>query len=471
MKLVRAAAFLVCCFLLLGATLPTIAQGTKNSASGTASTPATKTRLLFLLDASGSMFAKWENSDRWTIAKYMLSRMADSLEAYPNLEVALRVYGHQSMANERNCKDTKLEVPFGKKNALAIRRKLQQIVPKGNTPITYSLEQSGNDFPQEPNVRNVIIIITDGLESCGGDPCATSLALQKKNVFLKPFIIGLGEDPGYQQQFGCMGTYYNASDVKTFYNIMDNVINLALKKTTVSVVLTDDAGRAVESNVNMTFVNSLSQLPEYNLIHYMDEKGKPDVLEIDALRTYDLVVNTVPAVTMRQLHIEPGKHNVIKVKSPQGYIYLKQDAPTYYGKLQALVRQRGQKEILNVQTFTSQRKYLTGQYEIELLTMPRITRYVTIQQGLASTVTFDPPGLLNITQDFKGYGSIYEIGDDGVQNWIYNIPEGSSKISLPLQPGHYRVVYRMRSALSSKFTYVKTFKISSNQTTTVKLFD
>lgn len=223
-----------------------------------------KTRILFLLDASGSMLAKWETSQRWLVAKTMLARMADSLDSYKNLEVALRVYGHQTPVNLKNCKDTKLEVPFAAHNSDNIKKKLQQITPKGNTPITYSLQQSANDFPQDPNSRNVVIIITDGLESCGGDPCATSQALQKKRVFLKPFIIGLGDDPGYSQQFGCMGQYFNASDIKTFQQVLDNVISIALKKTTVSVELTDDAGRPVETNVNMTFVNTVTGGPEYN---------------------------------------------------------------------------------------------------------------------------------------------------------------------------------------------------------------
>ncbi|ALJ01064.1 von willebrand factor type a [Rufibacter tibetensis] len=430
-----------------------------------------KTRILFLLDASGSMQAKWENSQRWDVAKRMLARMADSLDSYANLEIALRAYGHLSPANLKNCKDTKLEVPFAAHNAGNIKKRLQVITPKGNTPITYSLEQSANDFPQDPNARNVIIIITDGLESCGGDPCATSQALQKKRVFLKPFIIGLGDDPGYAQQFGCMGQYYNASDIKTFQQVLDNVISIALKKTTVSVELTDEAGRPVETNVNLTFMNSVTGQPEYNFVHYLDASGKPDMLEIDALLSYNLVVNTLPAVQLKNLNIKPGQHNVFRVKAPQGYLYLRQDAPTGYGSVTALVREKGEQNLLQTQRFPSQQKYLTGTYEVELLTLPRIRKTVTIRQGQATEVSFPPPGSLNITQDLQGYGNLYLLKSDGSQEWIWNLPEGSSKISLPLQPGRYRVVYRVKSAKGSRFTDVKNFSIQSNLTTTIKLFN
>lgn len=433
--------------------------------------PPKKTRLLFLLDASGSMQAKWEESQRWQVAKTMLARMADSLDSYANLEIALRAYGHQSTVNQKNCKDTKLEVPFAPHNAVNIKKRLQQITPKGNTPLTYSLEQSANDFPADVNSRNVIIIITDGLESCGGDPCATSLALQKKRVFLKPFIIGLGDDPGYAQQFGCMGQYYNASDIKTFRQVLDNVISIALKKTTVSVELTDEAGRPVETNVNLTFINNVTGQPEYNFVHYLDKAGKPDVLDIDALLSYDLVISTLPAIEVTNLEIKPGRHNVFKVKAPQGFLYLRQDAPTSYGSMLALVREKGKTQLLHTQRFPSQQKYLAGTYEVELLTMPRIRQTVTIQQGQATTITFAPPGVLSITQDLQGYGSLYVLEKDGAQRWVHTLPEGSSKISVPLQPGRYRLVFRMKNAGSSRFTDVKDFTIKSNLTTSLKLFN
>ncbi|WP_232058432.1 vWA domain-containing protein [Nibribacter ruber] len=429
-----------------------------------------KTRLLFLLDASGSMQAKWEESNRWQVAKTMLAKMADSLDSYGNLEIALRVYGHQFTVAQKNCKDSKLEVPFAPKNAKAIKQKLQAITPKGNTPITYSLQQSANDFPPGDNTRNVIIIITDGVESCGGDPCATSIALQKKRIFLKPFIIGLGDDPEYVKAFSCMGQFYSASDISTFRKVLDNVISIALKKTTVSVQLTDEAGKPVETNVNMTFVNNVTDQPEYNYVHHMDANGKPDALEIDALLSYDLVVNTLPSVTLRNLDIKPGQNNVFKVKAPQGSLFLQQLAPTAYGRVDALIRPKGNTALLQPQPFPSKVKYLAGSYEVELLTLPRIREQISIKQGQTTVLNFPAPGIMSITQALAGFGSLYVLEADGSQRWIHNLPETSSKINLPLQPGRYRLVFKMKNA-TSLFTDVKDFTIKSNQTTSLKLFN
>ena len=137
-----------------------------------------RTRILFLLDASGSMQEQWlrPNQSRWTVAKSILTKLVDSLRQKTKLELGLRVYGHQSPQEQKNCKDTRLEVPFKAKNHSLIIDKLEEIRPRGVTPITYSLEQAAGDFPSGPGYRNIVILVTDGIESCGGDVCAMSRA-------------------------------------------------------------------------------------------------------------------------------------------------------------------------------------------------------------------------------------------------------------------------------------------------------
>ncbi|WP_242927318.1 vWA domain-containing protein [Pontibacter vulgaris] len=459
----RSLYFILCMLLFLTAT---------GAAFGQEKKPQPKTRILFLLDASGSMMAKWEDSDRMSVAKDLLANLVDSLARYQNVEVALRVYGHQFGRERNDCKDTKLEVPFAAKNAEPVKKKLQQIIPRGNTPITYSLLQSAGDFPEEPKTRNVVILITDGLESCGGDPCATSLALQKKRIFLRPFVIGIGIEPEYEKQLNCIGQYFNAADIKTFQNVLKEIVTQTLSQTTVRVDIEDEQGKTVQSNVNMTFLNALTGEPEYNYVHYLGSNGKSDMLDVDALLTYDLVVNTVPPVIERNLKIVPGKHNVFTVKAPQGELYLRQDGPLPYGRLDAIVRVQDKDRTLNVQSFGSRQKYLAGKYDLELLTLPRIyMRDVEIKQGQTNTISFPTPGQLSIPSDMQGYGSIYALEDDGSQRWLYNLPEKSSKIVLALQPGKYRLVYRMKAAQASKFTDVQDFTIRGGATTTVKIFN
>ncbi|OGX87060.1 vWA domain-containing protein [Hymenobacter glacialis] len=430
------------------------------------------TRILFVLDASGSMMAPWEGQPRWDVAKRMLSKMVDSLNAYPNLELGLRVYGHQFPNSEKNCQDSRLEVPFAPRNAKAIKARLATLKAQGNTPITYSLEQSANDFPVDKASRNVLLLITDGLESCAADPCQSSLALQRKHIFLKPFIIGIGAEKDFGRQLECLGQYYNAADVKTFRTVMDDVIAQTLSKTTVSVNLTDADGRPTETNVNMTFVNNVTGQPEYNYVHYRDAQGRADVLDIDALQSYDLVINTVPPVRHANLAIRPGRANVLTFKTPQGTLWLQspQLTPNPYGTVQAVVRTPAGATVAGF-PFGTRQKLLAGNYEVELLTLPRSTRRISVKQGQELALTYAAPGTLNITTDLKGYGSLYQLNDDESQTWIYDLPHGgSSKVNLPMQPGAYRLVFRTKTSIGSKFTDVRNFTIRSGQTTSVAIF-
>ena len=60
------------------------------------------------------MYAQWDGNSRMEIAKELLSNMLDSLDNKENLQVGLRCYGHQKPVPPQDCKDTKLEVNFGK---------------------------------------------------------------------------------------------------------------------------------------------------------------------------------------------------------------------------------------------------------------------------------------------------------------------------------------------------------------------
>ncbi|MEM1407793.1 MAG: VWA domain-containing protein, partial [Bacteroidota bacterium] len=175
-----------------------------------------KTRILFLLDGSGSMLASWGKSSRIEVAKELLTDLIDSLKVDPKLQLGLRAYGHIYSRQAQNCKDTRLEVEFATNNHRRIIDKLTGIIPKGTTPIAYSLKQAAEDFPLATGYRNIVIIITDGIESCDGDPCAVSLALQRKNIFLKPFIIGIGMSTDYREEFKCIGEFYDAKDQGSF---------------------------------------------------------------------------------------------------------------------------------------------------------------------------------------------------------------------------------------------------------------
>jgi Ca-activated chloride channel family protein len=443
---------LLLCMLLYGFTPNTIAQ-TKT------------TRILFVLDGSGSMYARMDTDTRINIAKRLLNRMVDSLKDVKDVELALRVYGHKHDKHERNCKDTKLEVPFHKYNHLDIREKITEIKPKGTTLIAYSLQEAAYDFPKDPNARNIIILITDGIEECDGDPCAVSAALQKQGIILKPFIIGIGLDEQFRKQFECVGKYFEASTEEGFQNVLGVVISQALNNTTSQVNLLDAQGRAVETDVPISFYDAKTKRLLESYVHTMNDKGLPDTLFVDPAYTYDMVVHTIPPVEVKNINLISGRHNIIAANTPQGNLTLSIDGISNYNKLQALVRLHGSNEIINVQDFNTDEKYITGSYDIEILSLPRsIQENVSINQSQTTNLKIPQPGKLNFYGRSDIIGGIYQ-KKNGKLIWVCNVKTTSGRQVIVLQPGNYYIISRKSYEKNVINTKRQDFEIESGKVT------
>ena len=430
-----------------------------------------KTRILFVLDASQSMLGQWSGEQKMRVASRLLSNLMDSLKSIENLEVGMRVYGHQFSvaAGDRSCEDTKLEVPFEGENGYNnIKTTLVRLHPKGTTPIAYSLEQTKDDFPPCSNCRNIIILITDGIEECDGDPCAVALALQKNGVTLKPFVIGMGLDIETIDAFRCIGTFYETKDAESFNNILNVVISQAMNNTTVQVNLLDATGDPSETDVNMTFYNSHSKAIQYNFIHTMNNRGFPDTIPLDPVLKYDLTVHTLPELNKDSIIIKPGIHNIIALDAPQGFLKLEMGGINEYDDLKCIVRQKGKMETLYVQNFEEITKYITGDFDLEILTLPRIyVNDVNIRQSHTTKVFIPEPGIATFFLPSRGISSVF-LEDSNKLKWIYNISPKTDRETVVFQPGNYRIVYRGLNAKNVIYTKEKSFTVKSGASTQVK---
>ncbi len=426
------------------------------------------TRILFLFDASNSMYGQWQSGIKIDIAKKLFGELLDSIASIENLELALRVYGHQKVVSPQDCDDTKLEVPFGKKNTAAIKKRLSEINPKGTTPIARSLEASAGDFPDRTS-RNIILLITDGIEACDGDPCAISAALQKKGICLRPFVIGLGLDANYMKAFECIGSVYDASTENGFKNILSVIISQALNATTLQVNLLDINNKANETNVNMTFYDQYSGAVKYNYVHTFNDKGLPDTLKIDPLTTYKIVVHTIPSVTKEDIKLTPGKHNIVAIATPQGSLLLKTEGTSDYKKLPCIIKKAKDCVTINVQDFNTTEKYIVGKYDLEVLTLPRTyVNNVEISQNHTTTVELPQTGIATITTPNQGFGSLYVEEKSGL-TWVTNLDKNLTNHNLVLLPGNYRVVFRSKTAKESILTFEKSFKVTSGTSSLIQL--
>ena len=425
------------------------------------------TRVLFIFDASQSMYAQWDGNSRMEIAKGLLSNMLDSLDNKENLQVGLRCYGHQKPSPPQDCRDTRLEVHFGNNTIPAIKNRLKTLRPKGTTPIAKALESGALDFPTvTSNSRNIVILITDGIEECGGDPCAVSRLYQEKKIILKPFVIGIGLSEEYKKNFECVGTFYDARNPDEFKNILDVVISQVLNSTTAQVNLLDENEMPTETNVPLSFYDSFSGILQYNFIHTMNSRGNPDTLNIDPVLSYKVVAHTIPQTEAEgDWKLIPGKHTTIPIKCPQGTLSI--SSAINKTKVECIIREKGKTETLNVQQLNTKQRYLTGEYDLEILTLPRIYETVRVNQSESTNVKIPEPGLVVLSASSSPYGSIFEVSNE--LKWICDLNTKKGRQALYLLPGKYKVVYRAKNASSSEYTKEKTFKVSSIKTVSLKL--
>ncbi|MEY5132100.1 MAG: hypothetical protein RLZZ198_104 [Bacteroidota bacterium] len=428
------------------------------------------TRILFILDASNSMNSSWGSQTRIQAAREVLNQELEALRNVPNTEIALRIYGHQTPFNnlEQDCNDTKLEVPFGINNLEQIKLKIKTVEAKGATPIARSLEAAAGDFP-DTLARNIIILITDGLESCDNDPCIIAKKLKTKGVKVTPFVIGLGMDMSYLDKFSCIGTYSDAEDKESFRNVFKNILNTVLQKTSVQVNLNDITGKPTETNVTMFFYEAGTANLKYTFVHTLNRFGNPDTLYLDPAIAYDLKVNTTPTLLKTGITLKKHVHNTISVSAPQGFIRLTSMKSNFNPRFEMRVMPKGDSKTLLAQFYNDVYKYLTGTYEVEILTIPRIYKTVEVTQSSVSTISIDAPGELAYTFNKPLVAQLFLQDKLGFWNGIYTFSDSSTTGKILIQPGTYKLVYRTKDMKSSGYTHEKIITISSNKTNTLNI--
>lgn len=429
------------------------------------------TRILFILDASNSMNANWGGGQtRIEAAKELMIKTVDSLKGSSNLEIALRVYGHQSpiTATFQDCQDTKLEVPFAPNNYDAVKSRIRSILAKGTTPIARSLEAAASDFP-DMNSRNIIILITDGIEACDNDPCVIAKKLKDKNINVTPFVIGLGLDLSYLEQFKCIGSYSEAETKEAFKNVLKSIVSKVLINTTTQINLNDISKNPKETDVTLFLYEAGTKKIKYTFTHTINRYNNPDTLIIDPAIKYDMVVNTIPPVEIKNISLQKNTHNTIVADVPQGYIRTRLVSGTRNAMIQTRVMQAGKEVTLNVQAINSTDKYLVGKYDLEILTLPRIYKTIEVTQGGFTNIDILASGTFSYKVSRLITGQIFVKNTDGTWSWVCNIDPMSYSDAWELQPNTYKIVYRQKDLKSTSYTTEKEFTIFSNKTATLNL--
>jgi len=190
-----------------------------------------------ILDLSGSMKGKIAGKSKIRIAREALKDTLKTLND-PVFLVGLRAYGFDSSVEKTkaaSCPNTKLLTKITGNNLREIAAIAYKLKPYGYTPIAQSLLLAGKDLKDIDAESRMIILITDGKETCDGDPIATAKKLCEMGINQETHIVGFdlevktADDMRKVAKAGC-GTYVDAKNSKELTNALNSIVAKAKDK-------------------------------------------------------------------------------------------------------------------------------------------------------------------------------------------------------------------------------------------------
>jgi len=184
-----------------------------------------------ILDASGSMLKRIHGKRRIAIARDVLKKAVRDIIP-PKTAVALRVFGHKKADSCR----TDLEMRLQALNVGKTTKIISKINAKNlaKTPIAASLAKVADDL-KTVHGKKVVILVTDGEETCDGDPAKEIQALKEKGIDVRINIVGFAIDnEALKAQFKSWaelgdGAYFEANDQKSLNEAVKKALQVPYK--------------------------------------------------------------------------------------------------------------------------------------------------------------------------------------------------------------------------------------------------
>lgn len=187
-----------------------------------ANVPRAKLRLnlVFVLDASGSMNSEVNGVNKWQSAVSALKSVLG--KGFPGYtEVGLVVYGHKGNSSveqrETSCNGVEVVSELSPIGNNTIRTKVDELTPSGWTPLAQGLSKAGEMLADRQGEGNFVVLLSDGLETCDGDPVKVAQTLKDGGIEVTTNVVGLAVNDDEKQQLMAIasaggGNFYPADN-------------------------------------------------------------------------------------------------------------------------------------------------------------------------------------------------------------------------------------------------------------------
>ena len=161
---------------------------------------------LIILDTSSSMSEVIGGELKIDVAKTVIIDLLDNLP--DGAAVGIRRFG--------GCENSELIAPVGALQRNLLQAEIRSIATGGATPLAYALEQTRTDLTSISDPQ-LILLVSDGMETCGGDPVQAAKDLISLGYDLSFHVVGfdVGSNTGARAQLveiaqATGGVYYDA---------------------------------------------------------------------------------------------------------------------------------------------------------------------------------------------------------------------------------------------------------------------
>ncbi len=257
--------------------------------------------LVLILDASGSMWGRVEGRPKIVIAKQV---MTDLIQELPEgLNTGLVAYGHR---RKGDCNDVEELVPIDPLDKKRMIEIIHAINPKGKTPITHSIQITAKRLKALED-ETTIVLVSDGKETCEGNPCALVKELKQTGIKIVLHVIGFDVSDTEREQLKCIaeaggGTYFSADTAKEFSIAAKTIVDKPKYKGSYLKIVATKNGKSFNATVDI-FPAGVEEYVAYGLTP-QEFKLLPGIYDI---RVKDRGVPGEPTVWIRGVKVESGE--------------------------------------------------------------------------------------------------------------------------------------------------------------------
>lgn len=244
--------------------------------------------VMFILDSSGSMAGKIDGGAKIDVAKQVMQEIVPAIPA--EVAVGLTVYGHRRPGD---CRDIEMVAIPGQSDRQKILEQVNLMKPVGKTPLARSVLQVAGGLKLK-DAETTIVVVSDGVDTCGGDPCDVVKELKKSGTKFVLHAIGLDVNEKAAAQLQCMakagnGEYFSAGDTAALLDALKTITVEIAGKTEAAKATFVKAGSGLGKLHLVMPQNSEKSLKHFQIIRKKESKLVKDLTVIKADSTHPLL--------------------------------------------------------------------------------------------------------------------------------------------------------------------------------------